>query len=130
MKMLFVALALFASLALAQDTVPELRDKNRASLNRLSPGMSKADVLLIMATQSVEAGRGYTGVSMVTNPYRTETLLSEDRSKVLGVLFYYTQETQQGGWRARKTQGGITITNEDLTPLVLEGGKLRGWGWT
>jgi len=82
--------------------------------------MAKTDVLKLMGTQVVKAGPSFEGVKLINNPFRTETLLSGDGSKTLEVLFFYTYEDQESD---------ITITNGDLTPLVVEEGKLKGWGW-
>ena len=94
---------------------------NRANLNRLSVGVSKEQVLELMGTQESVTGFHFVGVKVITNPFRTEILLSGDGSKTLEVLFYYTDEDQDDY---------ITVTSKDLTPLVLEDGKLKGWGWT
>lgn len=98
----------------------ELRDANRGNLNNLVVEMAKTDVLKLMGTQVVKAGPSFEGVKLINNPFRTETLLSGDGSKTLEVLFFYTYEDQESD---------ITITNGDLTPLVVEEGKLKGWGW-
>jgi hypothetical protein len=99
----------------------DLRDANRAALNRLTVGMPRESVVALLGTEEVKASAFFEGIKVITNPFRTETLLSGDGSKTFEVLFYYTSEDQASD---------ITITERDLTPLVVEDGKLKGWGWT
>jgi hypothetical protein len=53
----------------------------------------------------------------VPNPYRSE--IKKVGNKNYEILFYYTDIRKQDG----------AITDDELTPLVLEDGKLIGWGW-
>ena len=50
-----------------------------------------------------------------TNPYKTELLQGKD--KVFEVLYYYTDVKRADG----------AITDDELTPLVFDDGKLLGW---
>lgn len=86
--------------------------ENRQSIANLSKGMDKEQVIDYM-------GETYIwdmGVQ-INNPYRIEML--QGTSKNFEVFYYYT-----GIKRA-----DFEITNEELTPLVFENGKLSGWGW-
>jgi hypothetical protein len=105
-------------------------------LNKLSVGMTKAEVLEIMGTDSVQtykksalpSNKGSNKVSdamraryrseRITNPFRTETSHTADGVSV-EILLYYTDTLNVDG----------AITDDELTPLVIEGGVLAGWGW-
>lgn len=96
--------------------------KNRENLNRLSLGMEKAEVLQIMGTKTVKVrlpGSMLAGKRM-SNPYKTEILVSKDGETKFEVLFYFTGEKKKDG----------AITDDELSPLVFLDGKLEGWGWT
>jgi len=54
----------------------------------------------------------------INNPYKTEFLTVND--KQYDVIYYYTD--------VRKADGAIT--DDELTPLIFEDGKLIGWGWS
>jgi hypothetical protein len=117
-------------------TVDTVRTQNRENLSRLVVGQDKATVLQVMGTETIEtysapalaSGRFYGPIPEVTrmkyrdqrinNPYRTETSRTPAGIPV-EILFYYTD---------RKADGGVT--NDELTPLVLEEGVLVGWGWS
>ncbi|MBN1794873.1 MAG: DUF3192 domain-containing protein [Candidatus Omnitrophica bacterium] len=93
-------------------TMHMLGAENRQSIANLSKGMDKEQVIDYM-------GETYIwdmGVQ-INNPYRIEML--QGTSKNFEVFYYYT-----GIKRA-----DFEITNEELTPLVFENGKLSGWGW-
>jgi hypothetical protein len=55
----------------------------------------------------------------LNNPYRTETSHTADGTFVEILLYYTDRQSADGG-----------ITNDELTPLVIEGGVLAGWGWS
>ena len=114
-----------------------VRTQNREGLSQLSVGMTKTEVLEIMGTETIQtylkpalpSGKGtmkipdqikarYRG-ERINNPYRTETSQTADGIFV-EILLYYTDRQAQD--RA--------ITNDELTPLVIEGGVLAGWGWS
>ena len=90
-----------------------VRSQNRTNLMRLSTGMPKVEVLQVMGIETVSA-EGYT----INNPYRSETM--QGKEKVLEVLYYYTDIKKRDG----------AITDDELTPLVFDSGKLTGWGWS
>src|SRR2546426_12812392 len=53
----------------------------------------------------------------IQSPYRTQTL--EQGGMRFEVLFYYTGGVDPEG----------VISNKQLTPVIIENGKLSGWGW-
>ncbi|MBF0523246.1 MAG: DUF3192 domain-containing protein [Candidatus Omnitrophica bacterium] len=97
---------------------------NRENLLKLSIGMTKDQALNIMGTKAFTAGGfnfvgGYNTAGpavTITNPYRSEILQGKDKN--LEVIYYVTDD---------KTGNGV-ITDDDLTPLVFDNGKLIGWG--
>ena len=97
------------------DRLDQIRAHNRENINRLTIGMTKAQALSVMGTQTYEVEWG----RRINNPYRTETIRSKDGESVL-LIFYYTDV------KARDD----AITDDELTPLVFEDGKLVGWGWS
>lgn len=122
---------------IAVPTLDSVRAQNRERLSRLSVGMSKAEVLAAMGTESIqtysrsalpsapfsktipEANKARFRAERISNPYRTETSESVD-GELVELLFYYTdRQSPDGG-----------ITNDELTPLVIEDGVLAGWGWS
>jgi len=108
MKKLCVLLML-VSIAGCASATEQIRTKNRENLLRLSLGMPKFDVLQIMGTQTVDS---------ITNPYKVETPMGKDGT-LYEVLFYHTD---------LKNKDDL-ITDDELTPIVLENGHLIGWGW-
>jgi hypothetical protein len=92
------------------------------NLNKLSIGMSQQQVMEIMGEGKCEDsftnGPRKEIYKSATNPYKKEIL--EGNSKVFEVLYYYTDIKSNG--RA--------ITDDELTPLVFDDGKLIGWGWS
>ena len=91
-----------------------IRVMNRENLMKLSIGITKQEVLDIMGTETFSTSSGRS----INNPYRNEVLYGKN-GKVLEVLYYYTD--------IKRTDDGIT--DDELTPLVFDGGKLIGWGW-
>ena len=90
-----------------------LRTQNAANINKLSVGMNQSTVLELMG-QDPAKGLFY----WIDNPYRSETLTGKD-GKSYQVLYYYAELKQRDD----------KITDDELTPLVFEGGKLIGWGY-
>lgn len=76
--------------------------------------MSKPQVLSVMGTETIKTGGS---PEIVTNPYKTETFRNQS-GMTYEVLFYYTDVKRRDG----------VVTDDELTPLVLEDGKLIGWG--
>ena len=113
-----------------------VRSHNREQLNKLTVGMTKAEVLETMGTDSVQtykksalpSNKGSKKISdemravyraeRINNPFRTETSHTADGVSV-EILLYYTDTINVDG----------AITDDELTPIVIEGGVLVGWGW-
>ena len=123
------ALFLLASLAvlagcstLFLDPLEQLRDANKRNLQRVSVGNTRFEVESIMGTE--RAGGGLPEVAFgrvqylqAKNPMREETVRGRDGADYL-VLFYYTDVYTKDD----------RITDDELTPVVLRGGKVVGIG--
>ena len=144
----YILISILGLLAVGCSTsLDQLRTENRQNLTGLNIGMSKEDVLTIMgdktgghrgtlgalvggAVAGANAAEGYPSRAAghhpsfnddaltATNPYRTETI--SDGEKTLEVLYYYTDIKRNDG----------AITDDELTPLVFDNGRLIGWGWS
>lgn len=116
------------------------RDENRANVERLTTGMSRAEVIGIMGTRSLakplgtEASGGArtardtlavtqvqiplgAGAPALYNPMRSGTWETEDGT--WEVLFYYVRLVDDDG----------VVTDDELEPVVLKDGYLAGVGW-
>lgn len=94
-------------------TLDSIRTENRQNLLKLSIGMSKQEVMNIMGGKSTH---DYGANTTINNPYRSEILQGKD--KTFEVWYYYTDMKK---W-------DDAITDDELTPLVFDNGKLIGWG--
>jgi hypothetical protein len=104
-------------------TLDMVRARNASSLLKINIGMDKKEVLEIMGTETIQTYFYSTQMvesRVIPNPYRTEIRREDD--KVLEVIYYYTD------FNFKKK--GEAITDDELTPLVFENGKLIGWGWS
>lgn len=99
-------------------TVEGVRAKNRESLQRLSLGMPKADVLRVMGTRTVQTYDALASGEKITNPWRLE--MYEAAGATWEILYYYTDIKRADG----------AISDDELTPIVLKDGHLVGWGWS
>lgn len=115
MKKIFVASALLLAGCsnFYLDTSDLLRTQNTVNLAKLTVGLNKEVAMEIMGTEPSK------GIFMwIDNPYRSETLTGKD-GKSYEVLYYYTDLKQRDD----------KITDDELTPLVFQDGKLIGWGY-
>ena len=96
----------------------KLRYENNKNISKLSIGMSKDEAIAIMGNKT--AG-GRLGEPKVGNPYKSVILQGEN--KTLEVLYYYTEVKQAFYFRPVSR-----ISDDELTPLVFDDGKLIGWG--
>ena len=118
MKKIFLLLVLVLFLA-GCATLPEIRAKNREGLLKLSLGMTKEQVLNLMGTKTIKVYDNWGNlVEVINNPYKTETLKGKD--KTFEVWYYYTE--------IKKADGAIS--DDELTPIIFDEGKLIGWGWS
>lgn len=115
-----LVLALSLSLTACM-TTSKVRSKNQLNLTMLSLGMTKSEVLSVMGIEifQVECCLSDGRVGEITNPYRTETFQTENGS-TYEILFYYTDIKKDDG----------SISNDELTPIVLRDDKVIGWGRT
>ena len=74
--------------------------------------MSKDQVIAVMGTKTVK-----TMWVDINSPYRVETL-KDSNSQNLEILFFYTEEKDALS----------SVSDEELTPVVLKAGKVEGWG--
>ncbi|MFL6654624.1 MAG: DUF3192 domain-containing protein [Sulfurifustis sp.] len=95
------------------DTADLLRQSNAENLKLLSPGMEKERVMKVMGTEPSKSL-----FMWIDNPYRTETVTGKD-GRAYEVLYYYTDLKQQDD----------KITDDELTPVVFQGGRLVGIGY-
>jgi len=102
----------------------QFRLENRQALTKIGMGMTKEEVNSVMGTQTatdkifVGLMNGGHITKTVNNPYRTETLQGKD--KVFEVYYYYTDVKNQDD----------AITDDELTPIIFDEGKVIGWGWS
>ncbi len=117
MKNFLVLLLLLVLVGCASmDNLVKLRYENRKKLMEIKIGMTKEQAMAIMGTKSLkDDAASYQRTA--DNPYRSETLQGKD--KTLEAVFYYTH--------IRRLDAAIT--DDELTPLVFDNGKLIGWGW-
>ncbi|MDD5327818.1 MAG: DUF3192 domain-containing protein [Phycisphaerae bacterium] len=99
-------------------SLDRVRTANRRNLLKLSVGMSKEQAMAVMGRKS---GGGRFGEPTVNSPYKSETLQSGE--KTLDVLYYYT-DIESAIYSANPS----IITEDELTPLVFDNGRLIGWG--
>ena len=85
---------------------------NLTRIAKLSVGMSKADVIKTMGTDSAKTNDG-----IVNNPWTTESFTGKDGAKY-EVLYYVT----------RNNPPFSPIAKYLTTPVIFKGGKVTGWG--
>ena len=95
-----------------------VRKTNRQNLLKLSVGMTRDEALTIMGDAR---GGGRFGEPTVNSPYKSEILQGPE--KTVEVVYYYTDIKD-----AIYTAHEVTITDDELTPLVFEDARLVGWG--
>lgn len=113
--LLFLAMLYLAG---CTTTLYQVRAENTKRLTKLSVGMVKDKVLHIMGTKEITVCNDWGDkIGVISNPYKTEALKYDNR--VFEVLYYYTDIMHSDAM----------ITEQELTPIVFENGKLIGFGW-
>lgn len=118
MKKVATVSMLFVLVAGCTSSLDRVRTANRRNLLKLSVGMTKKQALAIMGNKS---GGGRFGEPTVNSPYKSEILQGEE--KTFEVLYYYTDIKS-----AIYAANPAVVTDDELTPLVFDDGKLIGWG--
>jgi len=122
---LLIGAGVGVGVASSRKSISQTTAVNRTNLLKLSLGISKDEAISIMGTKPI--GANYTELSgkrkitrgiTITNPYRSEILQGKD--KTLEVIYYVTDDKNNDG----------AISDDELTPLVFDNGKLIGWGWS
>lgn len=115
MKTRFVRLVLFVATALVAGACSDTADVGAAQLELVNPGMPKDSVLALLGKGPLTAQ--FADTLRVTNGFRSSTYLVN--GKTYDVLYY------------RADSGDVSEpVQQDLeTPIVLENGKVLGWGW-
>ncbi len=139
MKRYLVLLALLGLAGCA--SAANFREANRSNLDRLVLGMDRQAVLGVMGVGEqrqltgsetagpIGTGRDTMGVMSVRipiggnrpvlyNPHRGELYNAGDSA--WEVFFYYTRVAHNDGM----------VTEDELTPIVLQDNVLIGWGWS
>jgi len=103
-------------------TLSQATAHTREKLLKTFLGMSKEKVVSIVGTEPREfidptASDGQ-AIFTISNPYRLQVI--QGHGKNLEVVFYVTDD---------KNSDGI-ISDEELTPLIFDDGKMIGWGWS
>ncbi|MFC1808941.1 DUF3192 domain-containing protein [Candidatus Omnitrophota bacterium] len=93
-----------------------LRTQNRTNLIKLTPGMTKAQVLHIMQQNEAE-DFDEDGTYAINNPYKSETL--KGKRKTFEVVYYHTEVIERDR----------ILERDELTPVIFFENKLLGWGW-
>lgn len=104
-------------------TIQQATAVNRKNLLQLSVGMTREQAISVMGTEDMRVHyfqpygtpRDRTAVR-INNPYRSEIMRAKDRT--FEIIYYVTDVKKDDA----------AITDDELTPLVFENGKLAGWG--
>lgn len=94
------------------DPADMMRESNRENLKKLSLGMEKATA---METMGTEPSRGV--FMWIDNPHRSEAVTAKNGQRY-EALYYYTDMKQRDD----------RITDDELTLLLFQDGKLIAWG--
>ena len=97
--------------------------RNLTRIEQVRPGMSREEIDGILGDQVVigyeitDPKQGTTKPIVITNPQKVETIAQG--TKAYEVVYYFTHIVKADG----------RITDDELTPLIFEGGRLAGKGW-
>ena len=133
MLTLFGVLSLPGCATLSQENTAQFRKDNQEHLRLLTPGMTKDVVLATMGIAPVSRCLRSTGgicheFETIDNPYRRSYF--DAGRKRYEVLYYYTddQKRELRYYYQQLKRYESQIDDDQLTPVLLENGKLAGWG--
>ena len=84
----------------------------RVNILKLSFGMSKQEVIIIMGSESYSIDE-----LQISKPFRSS--MYNKNGDMIEIFFYYTELRERDG----------KLSDNELTPLVFINGKLDSWGW-
>ena len=126
-------LTLPACATLSRENTETFRKANQAPLKMLQPGMTKDVVFATMGTHAVSRCVHSTGgICMewetIDNPYR-QSAINVD-GKRYEVFYYYTDDEERDlrYYYQELKKHETDLRDDQLTPILLENGKLVGWG--
>ena len=97
--------------------------KSLTRIEQVRPGMSRDEISGILGDQVVigyeitDPKQGSTKPIVIPNPQRVEMIAPG--TKTYEAVYYFTHIVKADG----------SITDDELTPLIFEGGRLAGKGW-
>ncbi|GMR20961.1 MAG: hypothetical protein BMS9Abin36_1559 [Gammaproteobacteria bacterium] len=92
--------------------IKETAARGQQNINRIDLGMTKTQVQNIMGTTNHYYATAHRKPTIITHPSKRE--MFESNSRTFEVLYYYTRYAKR---------------DAALTPVVLQEGKVVGWGW-
>jgi hypothetical protein len=126
-------LALPGCATLSRENTETFRKANQEHLKKLQPGMTKDVVFATMGTNAVSrcvhaAGGICLEFEMIDNPHRRSDLKVDGNR--YEVLYYYTDDEQRDlrYYYQELKRHDSDLRDDQLTPVLLENGKLVGWG--
>jgi hypothetical protein len=133
MLALLGALSVPGCATLSQENTAQFRIDNQQHLRMLTPGMTKDVVLATMGIAPVSRCLRSTGgicheCETIDTPYRPSYI--DAGNKRYEVLYYYTDDQKRDlryYYQELKRQES-ELGDDQLTPVLLEDGKLVGWG--
>lgn len=104
------------------------RALNRQNLTYLKVGMSKEDVIERMGTGFATDTYASLEEVTATNPYSSE--IYQQNGQTFEVLYYYTDTNRKSRMNVYLPgiQKATPIQETELTPVVLQHGRVIGWG--
>ena len=102
------------------DHFPDLR-QHAAGFNEMPLMVGVGHMVTLMGWEEECQGNvlGIPSYLTITNPYRSEILKGKN-DKLFEVIYYVTDVKNDDN----------AITDDELTPLIFDNGKLIGWGWS
>jgi hypothetical protein len=133
MLTLLGALSVHGCATLSQENTAQFRIDNQQHLRMLTPGMTKDVVLATMGIAPVSRCLRSTGgicheFETIDNPYRRSYL--DVGRKRYELLYYYTDDQKRDlrYYYQELKRHESELGDDQLTPVLLEDGKLVGWG--